>query len=181
MLWVELDLPLDVTSGSLPPITADLRPHADVSMQRGEMGRDREGATRPFNARRRSLLSRYLAASLEASGRTDDGCLPAPDAGRSSDSRANRRLELPNAGLAYCSPLPNLPPGSHLPEREISAWGECRSRLPLRGSPGVSPGSLFALSTRSEHQHEPKILGYCSAVNPICWGGGQRISIEPVQ
>src|SRR4029078_3676855 len=38
--------------------------------------------------------------------------------------------------------------------RGVSAFVEVRSRLPLRGSPGLSPGSLFARPYRPEHQHE---------------------------
>ncbi len=41
-----------------------------------------------------------------------------------------------------------------------SALRGARSRLPLRGSPGCSPGSLFSPWIRAhEHQHEPQHIG----------------------
>ena len=64
------------------------------------------------------------------------------------------------AGLRACelSGFRRLPTAHRFPARRASADGGGRSRLPLRGSPGFSPGSLlspwaFAQGRQHEHQH----------------------------
>jgi hypothetical protein len=89
------------------------------------------------------------------------GFIPMPDAGRSSGLRAR----------AVASQWEDWPPTNHdFPDPphfvgEPSVSSGVRSRLPLRGSPGITPGSLFAQSVGSEHQHAGQSIASCNIVN----------------
>jgi len=62
-----------------------------------------------------------------------------------------------------------FPVASH-EEARASAWNGGRSRLPLRGSPGVSPGSLLILSGCPGTSHETLDTGYRLFRSTRCCG-----------
>ena len=62
-------------------------------------------------------------------------------------------------GLVSASATAARLPPTASQSRRTSARRGFRSHLPLRGSPGFSPGSLFALTRWSGHQHEHQHIG----------------------
>ena len=53
---------------------------------------------------------------------------------------------------------------------EIGVCCGDRCRLPLRGSPGFSPGSLLPLRTNPEHQRRPQDIVAPASRQSRCWG-----------
>ena len=64
-------------------------------------------------------------------------------------------------------------PAPPLMRRKASAWNGGRSRLPLRGSPGVSPDSLLSLSECPGTSHGPLDTGSHAFRSTRCCGQGR--------